>query len=149
MSNVNSNQTPAVLANALVAKGPTVPTYVALANRISEELKALGVEPTPQKLEIDGVPGNKQWACWEHPTTKHKVYLSRSKNGPGVIHTTLKLDRTVPGYIDPKGSAPGKIESFFVAREAEVLAHLLPIFAGTTEKLRGREVPGPVEAPTA
>lgn len=144
MSNENSSQITAnVVANALPAKPPVEPTYVALARRISVELEGYGIKLKDQPVEIDGVPGNKGWACWEHAETGHKIYLSRSKLGTGAIHTTLKVNPRTPGYIDPKGKAPGKIESFFLARENEVLAYLLPLFAETTEALRGRAIPAP------
>lgn len=113
-----------------------IPAYVSLATKISQELRAMGIELVAQRETLDGFQGNKGWVCWQHAGTQQKIYLSRTKAGQGIIHTSLRVDPSTPGYIDPKGKAPGKIESFFKADAELVAAHLLPLFAGTKDALR-------------
>jgi hypothetical protein len=122
-------------------KNVTVPAYVALAQKITAALRDLGVPLTEQKLVVDGCPGNKGWAAWQSQVTGHKIYLERRPSGTGIIHTTIAVDPATPGYVDPAGKAPGKIEAFFAASEAEVLGHLVPLFAGTAEPLRADRRP--------
>ena len=115
------------------------PAYVSLATTISTELRALGIEPVSQKKTIDGFQGNEGWVCWQHPKTEQKIYLSRTKAGKGIIHTTLNVDPSTPGYLPYKPN--GKIAAHFEADAEKVIAHLLPLFAGTQDKLRASRTP--------
>ena len=116
-----------------------IPAYVSLAAKISEELRSLGITVKEQKKTIDGFQGNEGWVCWQHPTTEQKIYLSRTKAGKGIIHTTLSVDPSTPGYKAPKEN--GKVAAHFEADIDLVRAHLLPLFAGTKEALRAAKRP--------
>lgn len=121
------------------------PNYVALAQKITAELRAMGITLVEQKTVVDGVPGNKNWAAWQHAETGHKIYLHRTAEGKGIIHTTIEMDSQTPGVLDHtkngKDLRPGKIETFFAASEQAVTEHLLPKFAGLKERLRESKRP--------
>lgn len=118
----------------------TTPAYVVLCNSISEALAVAGIELKEQETVIDGVGGNANWACFERLDSGHKLYVQRSP-GKGVVHTTVEVDPTLPGYIDPRGKAPGKISAYFEADMEKVTRHLVPLFVAASEPLRANRMP--------
>lgn len=116
------------------------PGYVSFCQSILADLRAAGIQLKDQPTVIDGLGGNKNWVCFQRIDNEQKFYVSRT-DAKLVIHTTLKLDPQTPGYVDPKGKNPGKIESFFEGDLAKVRAHLLPLFVGTADRLRANKAP--------
>lgn len=113
----------------------TTPAYVILCAAIAAELEVAGVELKDQGTEVDGVPGNANWACFERKDSGQKLYVSRAVGKP-IIHTTIEVHPSTPGYIDHKGKNPGKIASFFKADLDLVIQHLIPLFVAAKEPLR-------------
>lgn len=114
--------------------------YVVLCQAIMADLERAGIELKDQKMEVDGIPGNVNWACFERKDNGHKLYVSRAV-GEGIVHTTVKLDPTLPGFVPHKGKNPGKIESFFKADLDLVSQHLIPAFVAAKEPLRAARPP--------
>lgn len=116
------------------------PSYVSFCQSIAADLRALGVDLRPQAIVIDGVEGNKGWACFQHAATEQKIYVSRT-DAKLAIHTTLDLDPSTPGYIAPPAKPNGKIAAHYEADLAKVRAHLIPLFAGQGDRLRANRAP--------
>lgn len=127
------------------------PKYVATCNLITEFVRAHGIKLIPQAQTIDGQPGNKGWACFQIQGTGHKVYVPRSAQAVGALHTTVDVPDGTPGKVphvnrDGKDLRPGKIESFFSADHATI-EHLLRLWAGTSLRLRDARPPTRRDAP--
>lgn len=122
------------------------PAYLQTCARIQEFVDRHGLKMVPQAQEIDGVMGNKNWACYQIEGTQHKVYVERRATGTPVLHTTVAVPEGTPGKVDhmgPKGDRrPGKIEAFF-SSDPSTLGNLLDLWAGTTERLREARRPAP------
>lgn len=112
------------------------PAYVALCVSIASAIEEAGIALRSQSEEIDGIPGNKGWACFEREDNGHKLYVSRALKGEGIVHTTVELDPATPGFVDHMGKAEGKIAAWFKADQELVLRHLVPAFVGVSEPLR-------------
>lgn len=115
----------------------TTLAYVVLCSAIAAGLEEAGVELKDQKMEVDGVPGNAGWACFERKDSGHKIYVSRSAT-KGIVHTTLKLDPSLPGFV-PMAKSNGKIESHYEADVAKVMQHLIPLFVAAKEPIRANK----------
>lgn len=123
------------------------PAYLQTCARIQEFVDRHGLRLVPQAQEIDGVRGNKNWACYQIEGTQHKVYVERRATGAPIIHTTVVVPEGTPGkasHLNRRGedARPGKIEAFF-SSEPSTLGNLLDLWAGTTERLREARRPAP------
>lgn len=122
------------------------PAYVRVAAQIREFAAANSIPLVPQSTELDGFAGNKNWACFQIAGTEHKVYVPRSADKTGPLHTTVLVPAGTPGLVphtrerDGRDMRPGKIEAFF-SPEPETLGNLLRLWAGTTDRLRAAKAP--------
>lgn len=131
MTTNNSNKTPA---------------YVHTCSLIQAFVRAEGIELVPQAQTIDGIGGNKNWACFQVRGTEHKIYVPRDADRVGKLHTTVAVDPSTSGWVDHTNSKgrdgrPGKIEAFF-SSEPATLPNLLRLWAGTADRLRAAYAPG-------
>lgn len=120
------------------------PAYVSTCNSIMKFVREHAIELVPQQQTIDGIGGNKNWACFMIAGTEHKLYVPRNADRVGPLHTTVTVPDGTPGKVahmrNGKDLRPGKIEAFFAPDEA-TLENVLVLWAGTSDRLRASRVP--------
>jgi len=115
--------------------------FVAVVNAIEAFVARNEIKLVPQAQTIDGVGGNKNWACYQLQSTENKIYVPRAGQGP--LHTTVRLPEGFAGlanHMSDKGvdRREGKIEHWVTPA---ALPALLEAWAGTTDRLRAAKAP--------